>query len=67
MIGVHLRSPTRQGWLAAQRNQQLRSPRSASGPSSKDLFVVAGDFNVTPYSPILIDWLERTGLTEARF
>ena len=28
--------------------------------------IIAGDFNVTPYSPVLVNWLERTTLTDAR-
>ncbi len=28
--------------------------------------VVTGDFNSTPYSPYFAEWLEQTGLTDAR-
>jgi endonuclease/exonuclease/phosphatase (EEP) superfamily protein YafD len=50
---------------AAARNAELRelAVRSAAiqGP-----LVVAGDFNITPYSPFFIDWLAASGLTDSR-
>ncbi|HSG65741.1 MAG TPA: endonuclease/exonuclease/phosphatase family protein, partial [Gammaproteobacteria bacterium] len=51
--------------LAAERNAQLERLLPlvdvAAGP-----VVVTGDFNATPYSPYLRDWLERTRLEDPR-
>lgn len=64
LFGVHLRSPTtpRRG---AQRNRQLdllaEHLATVTGPVA-----IVGDFNVTPYSPLYTDWLERTQLTDTR-
>jgi len=64
LLGVHLSAPTtpRRG---AQRNQQLellaKYSASIAGPVA-----VAGDFNITPYSPFYTDWLAASGLTDTR-
>jgi endonuclease/exonuclease/phosphatase (EEP) superfamily protein YafD len=64
VLGVHLTAPTtpRRG---AARNAELEllAERSAAieGP-----LVVAGDFNLTPYSPLFVDWLAASGLTDTR-
>jgi endonuclease/exonuclease/phosphatase (EEP) superfamily protein YafD len=64
VVGVHLRPPTSPR-LAAERNRQLSrlAPLvdAAAGP-----VVVAGDFNATPYSPHLHDWLDLTRLEDPR-
>jgi endonuclease/exonuclease/phosphatase (EEP) superfamily protein YafD len=64
VIGAHLSSPVRPR-RAAARNAELRElgVRSAAvmGP-----LVVAGDFNITPYSPYFTDWLAASGLTDSR-
>jgi endonuclease/exonuclease/phosphatase (EEP) superfamily protein YafD len=64
VLGVHLNAPTSPR-RAAARNTELRllAERSAAieGP-----LVVAGDFNVTPYSPLFGDWLAASGLTDTR-
>jgi endonuclease/exonuclease/phosphatase (EEP) superfamily protein YafD len=64
VIGAHLSSPVRPR-RAAARNSELRElgVRSAAieGP-----LVVAGDFNITPYSPYFTDWLELSGLRDTR-
>ncbi|MEO8464004.1 MAG: endonuclease/exonuclease/phosphatase family protein [Gammaproteobacteria bacterium] len=64
LLGAHLVSPTLPR-RAEQRNEGLKllAQRRAevSGP-----VIVAGDFNVTPYSPYYIDWLATTGLTDSR-
>jgi len=64
LLGVHLSAPTSPR-RAAQRDQELEllAARRAGidGP-----VVVAGDFNVTPYSPFYTDWLAATGLTDTR-
>jgi endonuclease/exonuclease/phosphatase (EEP) superfamily protein YafD len=64
IIGTHLSSPVRPR-RAAARNSELRAlgERSAAvrGP-----LVVAGDFNITPYSPYFTDWLAASGLTDTR-
>ncbi len=63
-LGVHLSAPTLP-WRARLRNEELQrlAQRRATveGP-----LVVAGDFNVTPYSPYFTDWLAATGLTDTR-
>jgi endonuclease/exonuclease/phosphatase (EEP) superfamily protein YafD len=63
-LGVHLSAPTTPR-RAAQRNEELAllaARRSGiAGP-----VVVAGDFNVTPYSPFYGDWLTASGLTDTR-
>jgi endonuclease/exonuclease/phosphatase (EEP) superfamily protein YafD len=64
VIGVHLSAPmTRR--RAAARNQELiglaRRISAIEGP-----LIVAGDFNITPYSPYFADWIEATGLTDSR-
>ena len=64
LLGVHLSAPTLPR-RAVQRNKELEllAERRAGveGP-----LVVAGDFNVTPYSPYFTDWLSATGLTDTR-
>lgn len=64
LVGVHLRPPTSPR-LAAERNRQLSRlvpfVDAGAGP-----VVVAGDFNATPYSPHLDDWLETTRLEDPR-
>jgi endonuclease/exonuclease/phosphatase (EEP) superfamily protein YafD len=64
LLGVHLRAPLT-GRRAAERNYQLEllAERRASiaGP-----LLVAGDFNITPYSPFFADWLADSGLTDSR-
>jgi len=64
LIGVHLRSPTTSG-RSAQRNAQLAALRPLVAAQAGPL-IVAGDFNATPYSPIMSDWLEQTGLHDPR-
>ena len=65
LLGAHLVSPTLPR-RAEQRNEgleMLAQRRAAiSGP-----VIVAGDFNVTPYSPYYSDWLATTGLTDSRY
>ncbi len=65
LLGAHLVSPTLPR-RAEQRNEglQILAQRRAaiSGP-----VIVAGDFNVTPYSPYYSDWLATTGLTDSRY
>jgi endonuclease/exonuclease/phosphatase (EEP) superfamily protein YafD len=64
VIGVHLRAPTTPR-RAAARNQELRALAERSAAIAEPL-IVAGDFNVTPYSPYFGDWLEASGLTDSR-
>jgi endonuclease/exonuclease/phosphatase (EEP) superfamily protein YafD len=64
VIGVHLRAPTT-ARRAAARNQELRELAARSAAVAEPL-IVAGDFNVTPYSPYYSDWLEASGLTDSR-
>jgi endonuclease/exonuclease/phosphatase (EEP) superfamily protein YafD len=64
VLGVHLNAP-RSPRRAAARNTELRllAERSAAiaGP-----LVVAGDFNLTPYSPLFGEWLAASRLTDTR-
>ena len=64
VIGVHLSAPVTRR-RAAARNQQLAELAERSNAVDGPL-IVAGDFNVTPYSPYYTDWLEATGLTDTR-
>lgn len=64
VIGVHLRAPTTPR-RAAARNQELRQLAARSAATAEPL-VVAGDFNVSPYSPYFADWLAASGLTDTR-
>jgi endonuclease/exonuclease/phosphatase (EEP) superfamily protein YafD len=65
LLGSHLMSPTLPRRFE-QRNEQLDllAARRATlaGP-----VLIAGDFNVTPYSPYYRDWLEDTQLTDSRY
>jgi endonuclease/exonuclease/phosphatase (EEP) superfamily protein YafD len=65
LLGLHLMSPTMPR-RAEQRNEELAmiAERRAMimGP-----VIVAGDFNVTPYSPYYSDWLDATQLTDTRY
>lgn len=64
LLGVHLSAPTSPR-RAESRNIELRelATRVAAidGPA-----LVAGDFNITPYSPYFTDFLAATGLRDAR-
>jgi endonuclease/exonuclease/phosphatase (EEP) superfamily protein YafD len=64
LIGVHLRPPTSRA-RATERNAQLADLRARLAEDTGPL-IVTGDFNVTPYSPLLETWLEQTGLKDAR-
>ncbi len=65
LLGVHLSAPTLPR-RAEQRNQELKllaeHRAMLAGP-----VIVAGDFNVTPYSPYYGDWLAATQLTDSRY
>jgi endonuclease/exonuclease/phosphatase (EEP) superfamily protein YafD len=64
LLGVHLNAPTSPRRAAARDVElALLAERSAgvAGP-----LVVAGDFNITPYSPLFDDWRARSGLTDTR-
>ncbi len=63
-IGVHLRPPT-SAREAGQRNAQLDLLGELAATEPGPL-IVAGDFNTSPYSPVLAAWLERSNLTDAR-
>jgi endonuclease/exonuclease/phosphatase (EEP) superfamily protein YafD len=64
VIGVHLSSPISRS-RAAARNQELQALAVRSAASAEPL-IVAGDFNITPYSPFFADWLAASGLTDTR-
>ncbi len=65
LLGVHLSAPTlpRRAELRNEELDLLAERRAAlAGP-----VIVAGDFNVTPYSPYYSDWLAATQLTDSRY
>jgi endonuclease/exonuclease/phosphatase (EEP) superfamily protein YafD len=64
VIGAHLSSPVTPR-KAAARNVELRELGARSAAIAEPL-VVAGDFNITPYSPFFADWLASSGLTDTR-
>jgi endonuclease/exonuclease/phosphatase (EEP) superfamily protein YafD len=64
VFGVHLSSPSSPR-RAAARNRELDELAARSAAIDGPL-VVAGDFNVTPYSPYFTDWLAASGLTDSR-
>jgi len=64
LLGVHLNAPTTPR-RAAARNNELRALAERSAAVDGPL-VVAGDFNLTPYSPFFGDWLAASGLTDTR-
>ena len=61
---MHLSAPASPR-RAAARNQELRELAARSAAVDGPL-VVAGDFNITPYSPYFVDWLAASGLTDSR-
>lgn len=63
VIGVHLSTPISRR-LTSQRNAQLEALAQISA-SAEDRLIVAGDFNVTPFSPYFSDLLRRSGLRDA--
>jgi endonuclease/exonuclease/phosphatase (EEP) superfamily protein YafD len=64
LIGVHLNAPTSPA-RAAARNRELEQ-LAARSASIMEPLVVAGDFNITPYSPFFRAWLDASGLTDSR-
>ncbi len=64
LLGVHLNAPTSVR-RATARNAELRQLAERSVAIEGPL-VVAGDFNLTPYSPLFTDWLAASGLTDTR-
>jgi endonuclease/exonuclease/phosphatase (EEP) superfamily protein YafD len=49
-----------------QRNEQL-AMLAQHRAAVTDAVVIAGDFNVTPYTPYNSDWLAAAGLTDSRY
>jgi endonuclease/exonuclease/phosphatase (EEP) superfamily protein YafD len=64
VIGVHLSAPVTRR-RAAARNQQL-AELAARSTAVEGPLLVAGDLNITPYSPYYIEWLEAAGLADSR-
>ena len=64
LIGVHLRPPTARN-SAAERGRQLTA-LAALLREVEEPVVVAGDFNLTPYSPYFRNFLRETELRDAR-
>jgi endonuclease/exonuclease/phosphatase (EEP) superfamily protein YafD len=65
LLGVHLSAPTSPR-RATQRNEEL-DLLAARRLGIEGPVVVAGDFNVTPYSPFYTRWLAASGLTDSRW
>jgi len=65
LLGVHLSAPTLPR-RAEQRNEELALLAERRGAIAGPV-IVAGDFNVTPYSPYYSDWLATTRLTDSRY
>jgi endonuclease/exonuclease/phosphatase (EEP) superfamily protein YafD len=63
VIAAHLLPPMT-STMAATRNAQLRGLGDFVGTLSGPI-VVAGDLNITPYSPYFVDFTERSGLRSA--
>lgn len=65
LVGLHLLSPMNRARLRI-RNQQLKEVavllKRRSVPT-----IVMGDFNCTPWSPFLTDFLNETGLRDSRY
>lgn len=64
IAGLHLMSPMNRGRLEI-RNQQLNEVASILA-QRKIPTIVMGDFNCTPWSPFLTDFLNQTGLRDSR-
>jgi endonuclease/exonuclease/phosphatase (EEP) superfamily protein YafD len=64
LLGVHLRSPMNPK-RAAERNRQLELLAERAS-TAREPVIIAGDFNISPYSPYYADWLARTRLTDVR-
>jgi len=63
LVGVHLSTPvTRE--MTALRQGQLEAI-AALIRDAREPVVVVGDFNLTPYSPYFVKFLEQTGLRDA--
>ena len=63
LFGVHLRSPPG-AHSVDERNRQIEAlaPLVTGDPGPR---IVTGDFNSTPFSPYLADWIRTTGLGDA--
>lgn len=61
-FGVHLLSPIQRSH-ALERNAQLLTLAALRADISEPV-VIAGDFNISPYSPFLADWLDATQLRD---
>jgi endonuclease/exonuclease/phosphatase (EEP) superfamily protein YafD len=64
IVGAHLWPPVSRN-LATERNAQLAELRRLIDAESEPA-IVTGDFNITPYSPLLDAWLEDTGFDDPR-
>jgi endonuclease/exonuclease/phosphatase family metal-dependent hydrolase len=64
LIGVHLRPPTTAAG-AAERSRQLDALAGIVEEAGEPL-AIAGDFNLTPYSPYFTRWLRETRLRDTR-
>ncbi len=64
LVGVHLLSPTSVTRLEF-RNEQMKEAAEYLKASDEPT-IVMGDFNCTPWSPFLSDFLEATGYRDSR-
>jgi endonuclease/exonuclease/phosphatase (EEP) superfamily protein YafD len=62
LLGVHLHWPL-SGWSSRLRNEELRSI-AAWAREQQDPVLVAGDFNITPWSAHFAELLSRSGLRD---
>lgn len=62
VLGIHLRPPTTAAGFAA-RNAQLETLAALAAGEDGPL-VVAGDFNLSPYSAYFVAWLQASGLRD---
>ena len=66
IYSVHLMAPTKPDWAATRVTQFDALKESiAAAKAPGHITVVAGDLNVTPFSPYFTDLLEHTGLDDA--
>jgi endonuclease/exonuclease/phosphatase (EEP) superfamily protein YafD len=63
LIGVHLMPPV-SAHRAAERNRQLAELARLRVRVDEPL-IIAGDFNISPFSPYFSDWLARTRMQDS--
>ncbi len=64
VVGLHVASPTNSARLQL-RNQQLRQVAGILNQKNEPT-IIMGDFNCTPWSSFLVDFLDQAGLRDSR-